>query len=438
MATLASSSDVLARDSAPEIRRSVSSVSPAAPPPPAPPVSAAAVEGAASPAATKRSRAKTLLPILILAAGAVGTVVYAQGRGKESTDDAQLEGHVASVASRVTGQVARVLVQDNQLVHEGDVLVELDDADYLVRLDAARADLASAKAALLSAETQLALTEKTIDATIRQAKGGVTQASAMVRSSRASIDQAKADLVAAQSRRDLAQIELSRVQTLHDQGAIAQAELDSKRALLDQADASLAQARARIATADASVSGSIGGVEAASGKMVQAQTGPEQIASARAAVEVAKARVAQSEAAVHQAELNESYTKVKAQLTGLVSRRTVEAGQLVSPERPLLAIVPNGDVWVVANFKEDQLADMRPGQAARITIDTYGGKKLAGHVDSIAGASGARFSLLPPDNASGNFVKVVQRIPVLIRLDAPPDVPLRPGMSANATVITHS
>jgi membrane fusion protein (multidrug efflux system) len=414
MATLASSTEILARETD------------------------AAVAAAAPVTVKKTSRAKTLLPVLAVAAAAVAAGVYARGAGKETTDDAQIEGHVASVASRVSGQVRAVRVRDNQLVHAGDVLVELDDADYLAKLDAARADLASAKAALLSSETYLALTEKTIDATLRQARGGITQASAAVTSSRASIDQSRADVAAAQSRLDLAQIELGRIEKLHAQGAVAQAEVDSKRALYDQAAASLAQANAHKANAEASITSSIGGVESASGRMIQAQTGPEQIATARAAVEVAKARVAQSEASLHQAELNASYTQVRAQLDGVVSRRTVEEGQLVSPDRPLLAIVPTGDVWVVANFKEDQLAEMKAGQPARITIDTYGGRVLQGHVDSIAGASGARFALIPPDNASGNFVKVVQRIPVLIRLDGAPDVPLRPGMSANATVVTKS
>jgi membrane fusion protein (multidrug efflux system) len=154
-------------------------------------------------------------------------------------------------------------------------------------------------------------------------------------------------------------------------------------------------------------------------------------------VSLADAHAAQAAAALHLAELALSYTTVRAPRAGVVSRRSVEDGQVVSPERPLLAIVPRDDVWIVANFKEDQLADMRPGQVADIRFDTFGRRDFTGHVESVAGATGARFALLPPDNATGNYVKVVQRVPVLIRLDAAASVELRPGMSADITVHTE-
>ena len=177
-------------------------------------------------------------------------------------------------------------------------------------------------------------------------------------------------------------------------------------------------------------------MESAQGRLAQAETGPEQLDAARAASGVAAARVEQALAALSLSELNLSYAKVKAPMRGVVSRRSVEPGQLVSPERTLLALVPPDDVWVVANFKEDQVREMRPGQKVEVKIDAYGRRVFAAHVESLAGASGSRFALLPPDNASGNFTKVVQRIPVLIRLEAPPDVPFRPGMSAFASVTT--
>jgi membrane fusion protein, multidrug efflux system len=153
-------------------------------------------------------------------------------------------------------------------------------------------------------------------------------------------------------------------------------------------------------------------------------------------VEQADARVQQAEAALKLAELNLSYTTVRAARRGVVSRRTVEEGQWVTPERPLMALVPLEDVWIVANFKEDQLADMHPGQPATVQFDTYGGREFAAHVESIGGGTGARFALLPPDNATGNFIKVVQRVPVLLRLDGSAGVALRPGMSADVTVRT--
>jgi membrane fusion protein, multidrug efflux system len=174
----------------------------------------------------------------------------------------------------------------------------------------------------------------------------------------------------------------------------------------------------------------------ATGRLNAAETSPEQVASARAALSLAEARVKQMEAALKLADLNLAYTTVRAARRGVVSRRTVEEGQMVSPDRPLLAIVPLDDVWIVANFKEDQLAEMHPGQSATVRLDAYGRRELTGHVDSMAGGTGARFALLPPDNATGNFVKVVQRLPVLVRLDSADGVELRPGMSADVTVRT--
>jgi membrane fusion protein (multidrug efflux system) len=208
----------------------------------------------------------------------------------------------------------------------------------------------SAQAGAESARAVLALTEKTIDATFTQARGGVTQASSTLTSARASIEQAEAE----------------------------------------------------------------------------AETGPQQLATATAALHLAEARVKQAEAARKLAELNLSYTKIRAPHRGAISRRTVEERQTLSPERPLFAIVPRDELWIVANFKEDQLAEMRSGQPARVRFDTYGRRSFVGHVESLAGGSGARFALLPPDNASGNFVKVVQRVPVLLRLDGAPGIEPRP------------
>src|SRR5262249_31507744 len=206
--------------------------------------------------------------------------------------------------------------------------------------------------------------------------------------------------------------------------------LDARQAAYDQAVAALDTARARLASAAANSDGSSGAIESANGRLLAAQTAPQQIEAARATLAVAEARVRQAEAATRPAELNCSSTASVARVRGRVSRRNVEVGQMIGPERPLMAIVPPDDIWVVANFKEDQVAEMRPGQTARVRIDGYGRRDFVAHVDSLAGASGARFSLLPPDNASGNFVKVVQRIPVLVRFYGNPAGQLRPGISA--------
>jgi membrane fusion protein (multidrug efflux system) len=387
--------------------------------------------------AKPRRAALVVLPLLSALALGAGALAFFAGSGKQSTDDAQVEGHVAYVAPHVAGQVKRVLVRDNQRVQAGEVLVELDGRDLEVRLEAARADLAAAQAALRASETQLAFTRKSVDSSLAVARGGLAQAASTRDATRAAIEQAQAALQAAESRRALSQREFTRADELFQGRVIPQSSYDTARSQLEQADAALAEADARLTSAQASRRGSSGGLESARGHVIAAESGPEQIAAAQAAVELANARVSQSRAAVDQAALNLSYTQVKAEIAGTVSRRSVEAGQMAAPERPMLALVPLDDTWVVANFKEDQIAEMKPGQAVVVRVDAYSGRKLGGHVDSLASGTGARFSLLPPDNASGNFTKVVQRVPVLIRLDAHADLELRPGLSAHATVYTE-
>ena len=386
----------------------------------------------------KRSRAKVILPALVAVAGLTGGVLYLNGKGKESTDDAFVESHVSNVASRVQGQVLHVLVRDNQAVNAGDILFELDDRDATARAHAAKADLESAEASLAASNAQFALAEHSVDASLRQAKGGVTQAFAMSGSSKAQIDQARADLTAAQSRAALTNMDLGRAKKLNSDGAVAQAELDRRTAENDQANAAVEQAKARLSGASVGLVNAGGGIESAQGRLAAAQTGPDQVQVAAAQVDVAKARVDQAKAALEQAELNLSYTKVRAPSRGVVSRRSVEPGQLVDPARPLLALTELDDSWIVANFKEDQLGELRVGQAAQIKLDAFSGLKLRAHLDSFSGGTGSRFALLPPDNASGNFTKVVQRVPVLFRIDDKPQgVVLRPGLSAFVTVFTH-
>jgi membrane fusion protein (multidrug efflux system) len=386
----------------------------------------------------KTSRAKIVFPALIgLVAIAVGGT-YALTHGRESTDDAQVEGRVLNVAPRVSGQVLNVLVSDNQVVEEGQLIVQLDPADYQVRVDAARADLAAAEAQLANAQANLDLTEKTGSAAIRQARGGLAQAASTVNTSQSAIVSAQADIDSAAARTKLAQSELDRVRNLHSTGALSQAELDHAQAESDQATAALAQAKARLTSSQASTQGSTGGVILAQGRFAAADTLPQQVEVARATVALMAARVKQSESALKTAELNLSYTQIKAPRRGEISRRTVEVGQAVGPERPLLAIIPVDDTWIVANYKEDQLSNMHAGQPVDLQVDAFGSRHFHGHVDSIAGGTGARFSLLPPDNASGNFIKVVQRVPVLIRLDGDPGVSFRPGMSATTVVDTRA
>jgi len=367
--------------------------------------------------------------------GALGAWVL--GHGKESTDDAQVEGRVVSVGPRVSGQVDKVLVIDNQAVKQGELLVQIDPKDLDAKLASARADVESAKAGLASAQVNLRLTQLNSDASLRQARGGLTVASSSVSATRSALAQAKAEVEAAEAADRLAQADWTRAQDLAKAEAISRADIDARRSRAEQAHAALDQARAHLASTEANLSSSGGGLTTAQGRLAAAETAPDQVKASEVAVQAAQARLDQAQAAYDLAALNRSYAEVRAPVDGVVSRRTVEQGQLVSPDRPMLALVPLQDVWVVANFKEDQIGEMKPGQKASVRVDTYGRHDFQGHVESLAGASGARFALLPPDNASGNFVKVVQRVPVLVRLDRAPDVPLRPGMSAVVTVRTN-
>jgi membrane fusion protein (multidrug efflux system) len=337
----------------------------------------------------------------------------------------------------VSGQVVRVLVRDNQRVQAGDVLVELDDSTYAARVASAAADVAAATASANAADAQLALTRKQSDANIAIARGGVSQAAAVVGSTRAQIDQAHADVDAATARVQLAQTELARTTKLVDEGAVPRAELDSRRDQLDEAQAALAQAKARVASADANVSNSTGTTEVARGRLLVAQTADEQVAVAAAQVALARAKVDQTTAALRQAELDLGFTKVRAEIAGTVAKRTVEPGQMVAPDRALLAVVDTKDTWIVANFKETQLDNIHAGERVTISIDGVGGPSLVGVVDSLQPGTGSRFSLLPPDNASGNFTKVTQRVPVKIVVPHDAGAPeLRPGTSADVTVYT--
>ena len=398
------------------------------------------VEAAPAPVAViakaKRKRTPLLLAALTMTAIIIAGSWWLLTRGQESTDDAQVEGRLLNVSARVAGQVSRIHVEDNQRVEAGELLVELDPADFAAKVDVARADLAAAQAAAEGARSALALTQKTAPATLQQARGGLTAAASSLTSAEATIEQARADIAAAESKRALATLNLKRAQTLAADHALPLAEVDERQTTFDSAVADERLARARLASAEAARTGSGGGIVLARGRLDAAATASEQVASAKAALALAEARVQQMQAALKLAELNLSYTEVRAPRRGVISRRSVEAGQWVSPDRPLAAVVPLDDIWIVANFKEDQLADMKRGQPAEVRFDTFGRRAFAGHVESLAGGTGARFALLPPDNATGNFVKVVQRVTVLIRLDDTSQVELRPGMSADVTVKT--
>jgi membrane fusion protein (multidrug efflux system) len=372
--------------------------------------------------------------------------------GHESTDDAQIDAHLTQIAARVGGTITKVLVDDNQQVEAGALLVELDPRDYQVTVDRMRAELADAEANAIAARSNVPITSATASGNLTTARGGVTQAQSGVAASEKEVEAARARLITAQARlreaeanatkaaRDVERLRglLAKDEVSQQQFDATAAAADAQRAAADSSRSQVAEAEAGIRVAESKLTQAQAGEQQAHAELQTAQTGPSQIQATQARAAAADARVLTARANLAQAELNLQYAVVKAPVRGVVSKKGINVGQVVQPGQPLLAIVQLHEVWVTANYKETQLKDMRAGQRAAIDVDALGGHDFKGKVDSIAGATGARFSLLPPENATGNFVKVVQRVPVKIVLDAgqDPEHLLRPGMSVNATVYT--
>jgi membrane fusion protein (multidrug efflux system) len=372
--------------------------------------------------------------------------------GRESTDDAQIDAHVTPIAARVGGTILHVYVEDNRETAAGATLVEIDPRDYQVALDKAKAALADAEAAALAATTDVPITSQTARSNVTAAESGVSQAVSGIAGAQKQVDAAQARLASAQAKvreqevtvtkttRDVERLRglLAKDEISQQQFDAAVAAAEAARAATDSVRAQVSEAEAGILVAQTQLAQAQAGERHAQAGLQAARTGPDVVKQTSARAEVAQAQVAQARSALQQAELNLLYTTVKAPVAGTVSRKSVEVGQVVQPGQPLLAIVPLETVWVTANFKETQLKDMRAGQRAVVKVDAYGGREYNGHVDSIAAATGARFSLLPPENSTGNFVKVVQRVPVKIVLDPNQDSQhqLRPGMSVVPTVYT--
>jgi membrane fusion protein (multidrug efflux system) len=396
-------------------------------------------------------RFRLIVGVALLAILGIG-IWWWVSRNHESTDDAQVDAFVTPIAARVGGTVLRVGVVDNQLVEAGTVLVEIDPRDYQAAVDKARAELADAEATAIAAQSNVPITSTTTSSNVSTAHSSVEQARSGTEAAAKDIDVAKAKLVAAQSRlreaeanatrsaRDVERLRglLAKDEVSQQQFDAAVASADAQRAATDTAKAQIVEAEAGIQLAESRQAQAAAGESQAQAALRSAQTAPEQVTAMRARASSAQARVKQAQATLAQAELNLEYTVLKAPARGIVSKKAVNLGQVVQANQPLLAIVHTDDVWITANFKETQLESMRPGQSVEIDVDAYGGKAFKGHVESIAAATGARFSLLPPENATGNFVKVVQRVPVKIVLEAgqDPDMMLRPGMSVTPTVTT--
>lgn len=363
-----------------------------------------------------------LLAFLIVAVVA-GVLLWQHYSVRESTDDAQIDGHIGPISSRVSGTVMQVNVEDNQFVQTGALLVQLDPKDYEVAVARARAELADAEAAARAAQTGVPIASTTTTSQTSTAQASLNAA-------HKEVDAARARLREAQANFNRVAQDLKRYEQLLAKDEISRQQYDAAFAAEQSARATVDAATAAVATAESHVAQAEAGVRSA-------QTGPQQVAVSTARAKAAQAAVQKAQAAVQQAELNLSYTTIKAPFAGIVSKRNVEPGQVIQAGQPLVSIVNLDDIWVTANFKETQLAHMRPGQRADIHVDAYG-RSYGGFIENIGGATGARFSLLPPENATGNYVKVVQRVPVRIRFDkgVDPQHTLRPGMSVVPTVIT--
>ena len=340
---------------------------------------------------------KFLIPIVIViavVAAVWGFKTWSYSQAHESTDDAQVDGHIIPVLAKVGGYVTSVAADENQHVIENQILVTLDDAEYRVKVESAQADLAAA-----------------------QGIGGTTsttgQAEAQVATASGQRSQLDAQVLAAEAANTNAQANLARMKDLAAKQIVSRQQLDAAQAAATAAQAQVLAAQRQVTTAGA------------------------QISTAKAGVRVAEARTSAAEAALDNAKLQLGYAKITAPASGLIARKQVEVGQLIAAGQPVMSIVADTGVWVTANFKETQLNDIRVGQPVEFDVDAYGGCTAQGKVESVSGATGAKFALLPPDNATGNFTKVVQRVPIRIAVTkACPDHPLRPGLSVNVHVST--
>jgi membrane fusion protein, multidrug efflux system len=387
------------------------------------------------PSRTQSSGFRIAIVIAIIVLLVIGFFAYRYFTSYESTDDAQVDGHINSVSGRISGHVIKLNVQDNQYVSAGTVLVEIDPADYQLAYERAKADYADAQASALAAGVNVPITSVSTSSQVSATEADVNSARAGIEVALHQYQAAKAQLQQAEANDVKAQNDLGRYKQL-----VAKQEISHQQ--YDQAVASALASAAGVEAARATVDAAQQQVTQAQGKLVQAQanwanarTAPRQMQITRAKAASAQAEVQRMKANLDQAQLNLQYTKIVAPVNGIVSDRTVEIGQNVAPGQELMKVINLDDIWITANFKETQLRDMRVGQLVTLEVDANG-RKYNGKVESIAGASGARFSLLPPENATGNYVKVVQRIPVKILLDpeSNKDHQLRPGMSVTPKV----
>jgi membrane fusion protein (multidrug efflux system) len=397
-----------------------------------------------------RTAFKWIIALTVLGGlGVFGYGVWQRLSVEESTDDAQIDGTIVPLSSRITGNVVAVMAQDEVPVKAGDVLVQLDTKDLQVALAKAKADLADAQATLESARSDVPAASVSSTSGMSNARSGKEDASAAVSSAeqqlgvlRAHLSVVQANVRVAQANRNKAAQDVERYRALVAKDEISRETFDqavsaeqAASATVDSQQAAVTEAQQNIAVAERAVEQARARLNQADSQVEAAKAGPEQVKGTEARAQAAQARVAQKRADIDQAQLNLSYATITAPIDGIVGRKSVDAGQNVAAGQQLIVIVALDDIWVSANFKETQLKDMRIGQKATFDVDANG-RTYTGKIERIAGASGAKFSLLPPENATGNYVRVVQRIPVRISIDPGQndDHALRPGMSVTPKV----
>ncbi len=400
-----------------------------------PPLPATERDFRTRPSRTASPGFRVALVIALIVLLVVGIFVYRYATSYESTDDAQVDGHINSISARISGHVVKLNVLDNQYVEAGAVLVEIDPADYQVAYDRAKAEFEDAQANASAAGVNVPITSVSTNSQVSATEADAASARAGIAAARKQFDAAKAQRDEAEANDVKAQNDLVRYKQLVDKQEISLQQYDQAVAAARASTAAVESARAMADSAQSQVTQAQDKLLQAEANWRNAQTAPQQMQVTRSRAASALAQAQQKKADLDQAQLNLQYTKIVAPVAGVISDRTVEVGQNVSPGQELLKVIPLNDVWITANYKETQLREMKVGQPVDVEVDANG-KTYKGKVESFAGASGARFSLLPPENATGNYVKVVQRVPVKIVLDPGEnnDHYLRPGMSVNPKV----
>jgi membrane fusion protein (multidrug efflux system) len=398
----------------------------------------------------RKTLVRLILLLIVLVAVAVGSFyAWKYFSAYESTDDAEVDGHINAISARISGYVLDVPVEDEHYVKAGDVLARIDPKDYAVALANARADLAAAEAASLSSRTDVPITSTTTSSQLTSARSGKVDSVAALLGAERQLSAARARLITAQANVREAEAnykknadDAARYKMLVDKDEISRQIYDttvnianSAKATVDARQAAVVEAEDNVRVAQATIDQANARISQADASIDSALTAPQQVAVSQARAKNAAALVAQKREVVEQAQLNLSYCTIVAPVSGIVGKKTVEAGANVSPGQQLMAVVPLDDIWITADFKETQLRLMKPGDRVSFSVDAYG-REYRGKVTGIGGASGSRLSLLPPENATGNFVKVVQRIPVRIDIDPNQnsDHRLRPGMSVEPKV----